>query len=52
MGQCCEVRTDIPERQRRILHVVLWITMRSAWVCSLNDVAGNGAVLLASVGVA
>jgi Co/Zn/Cd efflux system component len=28
------------------------INMRSAWVCSLNDVAGNGAVLVASAAVA
>ena len=28
------------------------INMRSAWTCSLNDVAGNVAVLLASTGVA
>jgi Co/Zn/Cd efflux system component len=27
------------------------INMRSAWVCSLNDVAGNAGVLLASAGV-
>jgi Co/Zn/Cd efflux system component len=27
------------------------INMRSAWICSLNDVAGNAAVLLASAGV-
>ena len=28
------------------------INMRSAWVCSVNDVAGGGAVLLAAAGVA
>jgi len=28
------------------------INMRSAWVCSLNDVAGNAAVLVASAAVA
>jgi Co/Zn/Cd efflux system component len=28
------------------------INMRSAWVCSLNDVAGNTAVLIASAAVA
>ncbi len=27
------------------------INMRSAWICSLNDVAGNAGVLLASAGV-
>ena len=27
------------------------INMRSAWICSLNDVAGNTGVLLASAGV-
>ncbi len=25
MKDCCEIRTDVPERQRRVLHVVLWI---------------------------
>jgi Co/Zn/Cd efflux system component len=28
------------------------INMRSAWTCSLNDVAGNVGVMLAAVGVA
>jgi Co/Zn/Cd efflux system component len=28
------------------------LNMRSAWICSLNDVAGNAAVLIASAGVA
>jgi len=38
--------------------VLLWarrtddVNMRSAWTCSLNDVAGNVGVLLAGVGVA
>src|ERR1043166_9174110 len=38
--------------------VLLWrrhrddINMRSAWVCSLNDVAGNTAVLVASAAIA
>ena len=27
MKDCCEVRSDIPERQRRVLHVVLWINV-------------------------
>jgi Co/Zn/Cd efflux system component len=27
------------------------VNMRSAWICSLNDVAGNAGVLLASAGV-
>jgi len=22
---CCEIRADVPERQRRVLHVVLWV---------------------------
>ncbi|HSF06099.1 MAG TPA: cation transporter [Methylomirabilota bacterium] len=27
MKECCEVRADIPERQRRVLHIVLWINL-------------------------
>ena len=27
MRQCCEVRADIPERQRRVLRLVLWINL-------------------------
>lgn len=27
MKDCCEVRTDIPARQRRVLQVVLWINV-------------------------
>ena len=27
MKDCCEIRTGIPERQRRVLHVVLWINV-------------------------
>jgi Co/Zn/Cd efflux system component len=25
MRECCEIRTDIPEHQRRVLQIVLWI---------------------------
>ena len=25
MKDCCEIRTDIPDRQRRVLQIVLWI---------------------------
>jgi len=25
MKECCEIRSDVPERQRRVLQVVLWI---------------------------
>jgi Co/Zn/Cd efflux system component len=25
MKNCCEIRTDIPDRQRRVLQIVLWI---------------------------
>lgn len=25
MKECCEIRSDVPERQRRVLRVVLWI---------------------------
>lgn len=27
MKDCCEVRADIPERQRRVLQIVLWINL-------------------------
>ncbi len=27
MTDCCEVRADIPERQRRVLQIVLWINL-------------------------
>jgi len=105
---CCEVRVDVPERQRRLLWIVLcingamflveliagitarstalladsvdmlgdaivgslalaantvclvmlWrrrdddVNMRSAWMCSLNDVAGNAGVIVAGAAVA
>lgn len=25
MDQCCEIRTDLPAHQRRVLHLVLWL---------------------------
>jgi cation diffusion facilitator family transporter len=25
MEQCCEIRTDLPAHQRRVLHIVLWL---------------------------
>jgi len=44
---CCEVRTDIPERQRRVLHVVLWINVAMFLTEALAGVLANSTALLA-----
>ena len=47
MKDCCEVRTDIPERQRRVLHVVLWINVVMFLVESIAGVLASSTALLA-----
>ena len=39
MKDCCEIRTEVPERQRSVLLAVLWIN--SASVCSGYAIAGE-----------
>jgi Co/Zn/Cd efflux system component len=45
--ECCEVRTDIPERQRRVLHVVLWINVAMFLAESIAGILANSTALLA-----
>ena len=47
MKDCCDVRTDIPERQRRILHVVLWINVGMFLVEFIAGTVANSTALLA-----
>ena len=47
MNECCEVRTDIPERQRRVLHVVLWINVAMFLAESISGILANSTALLA-----
>lgn len=44
---CCEVRTDIPERQRRVLQVVLWINVGMFLTEFVAGVLANSTALLA-----
>ena len=44
---CCEVRSDIPERQRRVLQVVLWINVGMFLVEALAGVLASSTALLA-----
>lgn len=44
---CCEVRTDIPERQRRVLQVVLWINVAMFLVEFISGILANSTALLA-----
>jgi Co/Zn/Cd efflux system component len=44
---CCEVRTDIPERQRRVLHAVLWINIAMFLAEAIAGVLANSTALLA-----
>src|SRR6185503_10879828 len=44
---CCEVRFDIPERQRRVLHIVLWINVAMFLGESIAGVLALSTALLA-----
>ena len=44
---CCEVRTDIPERQRRVLQAVLWINVAMFLVEFISGILANSTALLA-----
>jgi Co/Zn/Cd efflux system component len=44
---CCEVRTDIPERQRRVLQVVLWINVGMFLAEFISGILANSTALLA-----
>jgi Co/Zn/Cd efflux system component len=46
MDECCEVR-EIPDQQRRVLHVVLWINVAMFLVESVAGVLGNSTALFA-----
>ena len=47
MKDCCEVRTDIPERQRRVLQVVLGINAAMFLIEAAAGVRANSTALLA-----
>lgn len=47
MKDCCEVRTDIPQRQRRVLHVVLWINVAMFLAEAIGGALANSTALLA-----
>ena len=47
MKDCCEVRTDIPERQRRVLQVVLWINVGMFLLEFAAGALANSTALLA-----
>src|SRR5215467_12889577 len=47
MKDCCEVRADIPERQRRVLRVVLWINITMFLMEYVAGVIANSTALLA-----
>jgi Co/Zn/Cd efflux system component len=47
MKDCCDVRTDIPERQRRILQFVLWINVGMFLVEFIAGIVANSTALLA-----
>jgi len=47
MKDCCEVRTDIPDRQRRVLHVVLWINVGMFLAESVAGILAGSTSLLA-----
>ena len=44
---CCEVRVDVPERQRRVLQVVLWINVAMFLAESISGILANSTALLA-----
>jgi Co/Zn/Cd efflux system component len=47
MKDCCEVRTDIPERQRHVLRVVLWINVVMFLAEFVAGILANSTALLA-----
>jgi Co/Zn/Cd efflux system component len=47
MKDCCEVRTDIPARQRRVLQVVLWINAVMFLAECVAGILANSTALLA-----
>jgi len=47
MKDCCEVRADIPERQRRVLRVVLWINITMFLMECVAGVIANSTALVA-----
>jgi len=44
---CCEVRSDISERQRRVLHAVLWINVIMFLAEAIGGLLANSTALLA-----
>jgi len=50
MKDCCEIRADVPEQQRRVLHVVLWINAAMFLVeCIAGLIAQSTSLLADSV---
>ncbi len=47
MKDCCEVRIDVPERQRRVLQVVLWINVAMFLAELVAGVLASSTALLA-----
>jgi Co/Zn/Cd efflux system component len=47
MKDCCEVGTDFPARQRRVLHIVLWINVAMFFAEFISGVLANSTALLA-----
>ena len=47
MDECCDFRSDIPERQRRILRIVLWINAVMFVVELVAGLASHSTALLA-----
>lgn len=47
MKDCCEVRSDISERQRRVLHAVLWINVIMFLAEAIGGLLANSTALLA-----
>ena len=47
MKDCCEVRADIPEQQRRVLRIVLWINIAMFLMECVAGVIANSTALLA-----
>ncbi len=47
MDECCDFRSDIPERQRRILRIVLWINAVMFVVEFVAGLASHSTALLA-----
>jgi Co/Zn/Cd efflux system component len=45
--ECCEVRTDVHERQRRVLQVVLWINVGMFLAELVSGILANSTALLA-----